>query len=119
MEKIKAFKKVELVDWFNKEATIPENLEHGVLYYSQKYHTCIHLCACGCGNETVTPIIADRFGRNWDIIDGWTMNTKKIEGTTEKDRPYDFIVTLLPSIGNYNFSCKSHYYITDSKIIWP
>lgn len=117
MKKLSEFSKVELVDWFNKEATIPKKLEHGVLYYSQKYNTAIHLCACGCGNQTVTPISKHQWGET-ENKKGWAMSTKKIEGTTEKDRPYDFTVTLTPSIGNSNFPCKSHYYITDSKIIW-
>ena len=35
--------------------TIPDELEFGKLYYSDKYGTAAHLCACGCGNKVVTP----------------------------------------------------------------
>ena len=61
---------------------VPEQLEPGVLYVSEKYGTAIHQCACGtCGWKTVTPFhIGDR---------GWVY-TKDAD-----DR-----VTLSPSIGN-------------------
>lgn len=75
---------------------VPEQLENGVLYVSNEYNIAIHLCACGCGCQTVTPLTAD----------GWVKS-----GTDET-------VTLRPSIGNYKFECKSHYYITDNKIQW-
>jgi|GEM_PF-1510907 hypothetical protein len=117
-KRLTEFNRIELVDWFNEDGLIPEKLEYGVFYKSSKYNTAIHLCACGCGNQTVTPIKTTNFGRNWDILDGWDYRTKKIDGTTEKDRPYDYTITLTPSIGNYNFTCKSHYMIIDSKIIW-
>ena len=35
---------------------IPNILENGILYISEKYKTAIHLCACGCGEHTVTPL---------------------------------------------------------------
>ena len=35
---------------------IPERLEEGVLYVSILYATAMHLCACGCGREVVTPL---------------------------------------------------------------
>lgn len=79
--------------------TVPEKLEQGVLYVSKKYKTAIHLCACGeCGWKTVTP---------FDPVLGWTYS----EDTQQR-------VTLRPSIGNHQFPCKSHYYITDNKIVW-
>ena len=114
MERLNEFKKVELLDWFDKEGLMPEIKEHGVLYISQKFNLAIHLCACGCGIETVMPYY-DHFGG--DKRD-WHYTSKKIEGTTRADRPYDFTVTFRPSVGNQQFPCKSHYYITDSKIEW-
>ncbi|MDR3392272.1 MAG: DUF6527 family protein [Sulfuriferula sp.] len=80
--------------------TVPEHLEQGVLYVSEKYGTAIHLCACGtCGWKTVTPFhIGDR---------GWVY-TRDAE-----DR-----ITLSPSIGNQQFPCKSHYYVKANKIDW-
>lgn len=68
-------------------------MEEGKIYISKKYETAIHLCLCGCKEETVTP-----FGK-----DAWTL--------TESNGK----ITLWPSIGNYQFPCRSHYVITDNK----
>jgi hypothetical protein len=35
---------------------MPEVIEEGVLYISVEYCTSVHKCACGCGNEVVTPL---------------------------------------------------------------
>lgn len=75
---------------------IPEVLEEGVLYISIDHCTAIHLCICGCKSEVVTPISS----RGWEL----QFNGKSI--------------TLSPSIGNYNFHCRSHYYIKRNKIIY-
>lgn len=75
--------------------TIPQELEQGIIYISRKYETAIHLCACGCKEKTVTP-----FNKPY----GWTL-TDDTEG-----------ITLRPSIGNQNMPCKSHYWVTNSKI---
>ncbi len=74
---------------------VPEVLEQGKLYISRRFETAIHLCACGCGEQTVTP-----FGSP----NGWTLITGK-EG-----------ITLRPSIGNLQFKCRSHYWITNNKV---
>ena len=73
---------------------IPEKVEEGVLYVSIEYCTAIHKCVCGCGNEVVTPLSPT----DWEL----TFNGK--------------VVTLHPSIGNWNFDCKSHYWIRNNKI---
>jgi hypothetical protein len=73
---------------------IPDILEEGVLYISIDYCTAVHLCICGCGNEVVTPISPN----DWEL---W------FNGKT---------VSLYPSIGNWSFECKSHYFITKNKI---
>ena len=73
---------------------IPEKLEDGILYISIKYCTTIHKCVCGCGNEVVTPISPN----DWQLY---------FDGKT---------ISLFPSIGNWNFDCKSHYWITKNKI---
>jgi hypothetical protein len=72
----------------------PEILEEGVLYVSIEHCTAIHKCVCGCGNEVVTPLSPA----------GWKLT---FDGKT---------ITLYPSIGNWNFPCKSHYFITNNKI---
>jgi hypothetical protein len=73
---------------------IPTNLEEGLIYISIEYRTAIHKCVCGCGNQVVTPISPT----DWRI----SFNGKSI--------------SLYPSIGNWGFDCKSHYWITDNKI---
>jgi hypothetical protein len=73
---------------------IPDNLEEGILYISIKYCTAIHKCMCGCGNEVVTPISPT----DWQL----TFNGESI--------------SLFPSIGNWNFDCKSHYWIVQSRV---
>lgn len=80
--------------------TMPEVLEQGVLYISEKYETAIHLCACGwCGDKTVTPFNNSQTG--WQYM-----------------RDADDRVTLRPSIGNQQFPCRSHYWITENRIEW-
>lgn len=75
---------------------IPDCLEEGVIYISIDFCTAIHLCACGCKKEVVTPISPD----------GWalTFNGKSI--------------SLFPSIGNWSFPCQSHYWIKQGDIVW-
>lgn len=75
---------------------IPEDLEEGVLYVSMKYATAIHLCFCRCGNKVVTLIRPTR----WQLI---------FDGKS---------VSLTPSIGNWGFRCKSHYWIRQNQVDW-
>ena len=74
---------------------IPSILKARTLYISVKYKTCIHKCMCGCGNEVVTPLSKN----------DWTL---KYNG--------DYI-SLSPSIGNWNFKCRSHYWIRKNEVI--
>jgi Family of unknown function (DUF6527) len=76
---------------------IPEVVEEDVLYVSYKYRVAIHLCACGCKGQVVTPL---------DEATGWIL-TKGANGPT-----------LRPSIGNQQWKCKSHYYVTNGGIDW-
>ena len=76
--------------------TIPLNLEEGKLYISLKYNAILHKCACGCGKIVSTPTDEN----------GWTLYYK------------DSKVSLSPSIGNWNYECKSHYFIRNNNIIW-
>jgi hypothetical protein len=77
---------------------IPDVLEEGFLYISKEFNVALHLCACGCGKETVTPI---------DTMSGWVL-TEHPNGA----------ISLSPSIGNFYFPCKSHYFIKENKILW-
>lgn len=75
---------------------IPDKLAAGTLYVSMEYATVVHRCCCGCGNEVVTPLSPT----DWRLIyDG--------EG-----------ISLHPSVGNWSFNCRSHYWIRDSKVLW-
>ncbi len=76
---------------------VPEKLADGVLYVSVEFATAVHLCACGCRNEVVTPLSR----RN-----GWKL---LFDGET---------VSLTPSIGNWSFPCRSHYFITENNVVW-
>lgn len=76
--------------------TIPDELEEGVLYISTRFRVIMHSCCCGCKNKVVTPLSPVR----------WKMT---FDGKT---------ISLSPSIGNWNFSCKSHYWIQNSEVEW-
>lgn len=77
---------------------MPDVMEPGKLYISTIYKLAIHLCACGCGGKTVTPL---NHGE-------WTLTDK------------GGVVTLRPSIGNFSGESPyhAHYFITDNKIDW-
>ena len=75
---------------------VPEGLAKGVLYVSIRYKTASHLCACDCGREVVTPL-SPAF---------WKMT---FDGET---------VSLSPSIGNWEFPCRAHYWITRDEVRW-
>ncbi len=77
-----------------KEGMLP-----GILYYSEEFELTTHLCACGCGEETVLPI-----GPNdWQLV---------IDA--------DALPTLNPSIGNWRGQSPyhAHYFIRGGKIDW-
>lgn len=73
---------------------IPEQIEEGVLYISMEYATAVHKCFCGCGMKVVTPFDPT----DWEIT---------FDGAT---------VSLYPSIGNWEFPCRSHYWIENNKV---
>jgi hypothetical protein len=75
---------------------VPEVLEDDTLYISLKYNTMIHKCACGCGAEVVTKLSPEDWRFTYD-------------GKT---------ISVCPSIGNWNYPCESHYWITKSQIVW-
>lgn len=75
---------------------IPERLEEGVLYICEQYRTVAHNCCCGCGQEVITPLSP----ADWSL---------RREGGS---------VTLHPSIGNWGFPCRSHYFIRRNQVVW-
>ncbi|MFD3458239.1 DUF6527 family protein [Nocardia fluminea] len=75
---------------------VPVDLTDGVLYVSIAYRTAVHRCACGCGNKVVTPISP----ADWQVL---------FDGDS---------VSLSPSIGNWGFPCRSHYWIRSNRVLW-
>ena len=74
---------------------IPERLEPGIIYISMEYATAAHGCCCGCGEQVITPFTPT----DWELT---------FDGET---------ISLWPSIGNWNFACRSHYIIRNSRIV--
>ena len=75
---------------------IPEDLKEGTIYVSIRFATASHKCCCGCGSKVVTPIRA----KDWKLI---------FDGKT---------ISLDPSIGNWSFACRSHYWIRNNRVKW-
>ena len=75
---------------------IPRQLDEGIIYISDRFKTASHLCPCGCRTKVVTPFSPVE----------WQLHQK---GET---------VSLYPSIGNWNDSCQSHYFIRGNRILW-
>ena len=75
---------------------IPEELQDGAIYVSMRFATVSHLCACGCRTKVVTPLKPT----DWKLT---------FDGKT---------ITLHPSIGNWNFPCRSHYWIRNNRVQW-
>jgi hypothetical protein len=73
---------------------IPEKLEPGIIYISMEFATAAHACCCGCGEQVITPFTPP----DWKLT---------FDGET---------VSLWPSIGNWNFKCRSHYIIRRSRV---
>lgn len=76
--------------------SFPRPLAPGVLYVSNRFSCAAHACACGCGREVITPLSPVQ----WRI-------TRAPGGAS-----------LRPSIGNWNFPCRSHYWITRGRVEW-
>ena len=75
---------------------IPDEISPDTLFISLEYGTCVHLCGCGCKNEVVTPLSPS----DWKLT---------YDGET---------ISLHPSIGNWSFDCRSHYFVKNNKISW-
>ena len=75
---------------------IPNELEEGTLYVSMAFATATHKCCCGCGNEVVTPLSPT----DWRL---------EFDGES---------ISLHPSIGNWSFECRSHYWIQRNIVQW-
>jgi len=73
----------------------PRELEPGILYVSMDYATAVHSCCCGCGEQVVTPLSPTDWKMTYD-------------GES---------VSLIPSIGNWQLPCRSHYVIRQGRVI--
>ena len=76
--------------------SIPRELEDGVIYISVEYGTAVHMCCCGCGERVVMSLT---------FMD-WKMT---YDGES---------ITLDPLIGNWEFECGSHYWISRNRVRW-
>ena len=75
---------------------IPRDMDDGMLYISLEYAVIVHRCFCGCRSEVVTPLSPN----DWRMI---------FDGES---------VSLWPSVGNWSFQCKSHYWIWAGQVVW-
>jgi hypothetical protein len=75
---------------------IPDDLKDEVIYVSVAFATVAHKCCCGCGHEVVTPLGPT----DWQLT---------FDGET---------ISLYPSIGNWSFDCKAHYWIRRNRVKW-
>jgi hypothetical protein len=75
---------------------VPPELDEGVLYVSMVYGCAIHKCCCGCGEKVVTPLSPT----DWKLT---------FDGES---------ISLHPSIGNWSFPCRSHYWIQENQVRW-
>ena len=73
----------------------PRILEEGILYISEECELAAHKCCCGCGEDVITPLNPAR----------WRLDRNGGR------------VSLYPSIGNWKFACRSHYWIRNNRVI--
>jgi hypothetical protein len=73
----------------------PKVLDEGVLYISEECELAAHKCCCGCGEDVITPLRPAR----------WRLDRNGGR------------VSLYPSIGNWKFACRSHYWIRDNRVM--
>jgi hypothetical protein len=79
---------------------MPDVIEDGILYISQRFSVAIHKCAGGCGIQAVMDI------SNWGDSpwkNGWRMTIN------------DNLISFSPSI---LCPCKAHYFIENNEIRW-
>jgi hypothetical protein len=75
---------------------IPEELDDGVLYISIAYAVMVHRCASGCGRECVNPLSPAQWSFTYDGAN----------------------ISVSPSIGNWSYPCRSHYWIRRGQVQW-
>lgn len=74
--------------------TFPSELQAAIFYVSVEFNTCAHLCACGCGQEVITPLSPVQWSFTYNGQD----------------------ISLRPSVGNWSLPCQSHYVIDNGRV---
>lgn len=74
----------------------PEHLDEGILYICEEFDVTAHKCCCGCGEDVYNKLSPAR----WRLI-------KMPDGR----------ISLEPSVGNWKYSCQSHYWIRNNRVI--
>lgn len=82
--------KTEFVDY------MPKEIEEGILYIAPHFKCAIHKCMCGCGEIVCTPLDVNQWNWSFDGINA----------------------SISPSVGNYSFQCKSHYFLKNGTVFW-
>ncbi len=75
---------------------LPDQMEEGVLYICEEFDLTAHKCCCGCGEDVYNKINPAK----------WRL-TKMRNGS----------VSLYPSVGNWKYACKAHYWIHKNRVI--
>jgi hypothetical protein len=75
---------------------LPDQLDEGVLYICEEFNLTAHKCCCGCGEDVYNKLGPAK----------WWL-TKMPDGR----------VSLDPSVGNWKYACKSHYWISKNRVI--
>ena len=75
---------------------IPDRIQEGIIYISIPFAITAHRCCCGCGSEVFNHLSPT----DWRLI---------FDGRS---------VSLDPSIGNWSFACRSHYWIRHNRVKW-
>ena len=88
---MKTLKRIEIFPVFVEY--IPNILVQDYIYISKEFETSVHLCLCGCGNQSIIPL---------NIKNGWNF----IENNG--------LISFTPSILNTNCPNKYHYIITNN-----
>lgn len=76
--------------------SIPSELDDDTVYVSIDFRTTIHLCACGCRNQVVLPLRPSAWSLTYDGQE----------------------ISMSPSVGNWSFDCRSHYWIRHGIVVW-
>jgi hypothetical protein len=74
----------------------PERLEEGILYISDEFSLTVHKCCCGCGEDVFLKLGPEK-----------RHLTKEADGA----------VSLSPSVGNWKYACRSHYWVSSNDVL--